>query len=108
MVINSEEALKHISELRSQLEIISIERKCRVSGKCDPSSHTIAVNTALCRCTYSSTTHGIVYVDKINTIIIIGLSCILTGYEPNYDTSNCNNKNTKLLINSNNFRRIGD
>ena len=87
---------------------ISIERKCRVSGKCDPSSHTIAVNTAMCRCTYSSTTHGIVYVDKINTIIIIGLSCILTGYEPNYDTSNCNNKNTKLLINSNNFRRIGD
>ena len=56
----------------------SIERKCRVSGKSDPSSNTTAVNTAVCRCTYSSTTHGIVYVDKINTIIIIGLSCILT------------------------------
>ena len=55
------------------------------------------MNTAVCRYTYSSTTHGIVYVDKINIIIIIGLSYIPTDYEPNYDTSNCNNKNTDQL-----------
>ena len=72
----------------------SIERKCRVSGKSDPSSNTTAVNTAVCRCTYSSTTHGIVYVDKINTIIIISVSCIPICYEISYNASDCNNKNT--------------
>ena len=65
------------------------------------------MNTAVCKYTYSITTHGVVYVDNLDIIIIISLSCIPKGYEPNYD-SNYNNKNTDQLTKLQHFHRIGD